>query len=180
MTGRLDGDTSEQPRLRLASVTRRLTVAGDETRLLHTAVAFDKNRVDHVVIVISPPEEDAERLGPMRQRYAEAGVEVVELALELRSGRGALNALRIVRRLVRELRFRDIDVFDGRLGTPTAFGMLAAPLARVPVSGVHRVLPWHLGRSFAHPAWAGMPRPGRRSRERRRGHARRVRSLAVE
>jgi glycosyltransferase involved in cell wall biosynthesis len=123
-----------QARLRVASLTRRLTVAGDETRLLNTAVAFDKSRVEHAVIVISPSSDEHEQwLGPMRDRYRAAGVEVLELRVQLGGLLDVLRVVGLVRRLAGELRRRRIDVLDARLGTPTATGLVAARLAGVPV-----------------------------------------------
>ncbi len=120
--------------LRVASVTRRLTVAGDETRLLNTAMAYDADSVEHVVIVVSPTDEEQDRwVGSMRERYRANGIKVVELGLELGGWRGAVNTARAVTRLAEELRRHRIDVVDARLGTPTALGLMAARLAGAPV-----------------------------------------------
>ncbi len=120
--------------LRVASVTRRLTIAGDETRLLNTAVAYDPLRIEHVVIVISPTDDaQDQQVGSMRDRYRAHGIEVVELGLSFAGPGRLLNQFRAVSRLAREFRRSRIDVVDARLGTPTALGIVAAKLAKVPV-----------------------------------------------
>lgn len=120
--------------IRVVSVTRRLTVAGDETRLLNTALGFRPERVEHTVVVVSPTDGEDERwTGPMLETYRRAGVDVVSLALQLRGLRGAPNFARLLVRLTRLLRARRAHVVDARLGVPTTFGLVAAKLARVPV-----------------------------------------------
>jgi len=120
--------------LRIVSVTRRLTVAGDETRLLNTALAFDRERVEHTVVVISPTDGDDERwTGPMLDVYRAAGIDVISLDLDLSGVRNAGNFGRILTRLTKVFREVRPHVIDARLGVPTAFGLAAAKLTRVPV-----------------------------------------------
>ncbi len=125
-------------RIRVASVGRLATIGGDENRLLQTALAMDPGRVEHVVIVVDGTdhldERERQRWAGMRQQYAAAGVEVVELAPSRRGGvAGAAARAESTARLARELRRRRIDVVDARSGVPAVMGVAAATAARTPV-----------------------------------------------
>lgn len=128
------GEREPNERLRIVSVTRRLTVAGDETRLLNTALAYDRDRVDHTIVVFSAGGKDDEHwTGAMLATYRAAGVDVISLDLKLEGSATALDVARILPRLVRVVRRMKPHVLDARLGLPTVFGLLAARLSGVPV-----------------------------------------------
>jgi L-malate glycosyltransferase len=125
-------------RVHVASVARLLHVAGDENRLLQTSLAFDPDRVEHVVFIIDPAdgmsERERNRWSDMLDAYREQRCEVVDLST---SSEGRVASVRdraaLVARLAREFRRRRIDVVDTRMGLPMTLALPAAKLAGVPV-----------------------------------------------
>lgn len=150
--------------LRVATLFTQLYLGGDEQRVLTFARAHDRSRIHHVVLVmVEPSQERGALYGPIADRYREAGVEVVSLGLPERgewagTPLGPLRDARLlasaVRRLVRELRERRIDVVDARMAWSLVLGVLAAPLARVPVV---------VGTSYYSNFWSGPRRLVQRS-----------------
>jgi glycosyltransferase involved in cell wall biosynthesis len=123
---------SQPARLRIASFSKRLQVAGDENRLLSFSRSVDRTRFDHFVIVaVATDDERNARIGPMVKRYQEAGIELEILNLELSGLRDSINYVRLFLRLRRIFRERRVDVLDARLSLPTVIGGLAARVSGV-------------------------------------------------
>jgi glycosyltransferase involved in cell wall biosynthesis len=123
------------PRLRVAAVFLDLNIGGDENRTLTFCQARDRERLDYLVVTVSGPDaEQDDSIGPMRSRYVQAGVELLDLgeppqrpSEDARPRRtlvqkpGALLhnvrvLVRRARRLARVLRERRIDVVDAHMG----------------------------------------------------------------
>ena len=134
------------PRIRVASIIKRLHVGGDENRLLSFATHVDRDRFDHLVVVVVPTDAERDRrIGPMLDSYRDAGVAVEILGIEVRTDRIEISSSRVrhartpfdyavmMRRLVGLLRSFGADVADVRLEFGAVFGTLAARLAGVPV-----------------------------------------------
>jgi len=67
-------------RIRIGSVIADLGFGGSENRLLSFGRTIDRNRFDHVVIVLYRPDErHARQVGSLRPAFAEAGIELIEL-----------------------------------------------------------------------------------------------------
>src|SRR2546427_1374011 len=67
-------------RIRIISLFDDLFFGGDETRLLAFARTVDRGHFDHSVVTIKRADAEANRFyGTMRQQYAAAGVEVIDL-----------------------------------------------------------------------------------------------------
>ena len=136
-------------KVKVASVIKRLHIGGDQVRLLSFAANVDRDRFEHVVIVIQGIDEERDRrIGPMLRAFREAGVEVLILGKDIVSVTGTpapvsaglgrriadlASAASVLRQLVRILRERRPDVIDARLNFGTVFGLAAARLAGVPV-----------------------------------------------
>ncbi len=136
-------------RIRVLSIIKRLHIGGDQVRLLSFATAVDRERFEHVVLVVQGTDEARDAtVGPMLATYRDAGVEVVVLGREIvsmtatprptRAGprrrvADVVNFVRVVRDVVAVCRERRIDVIDARLNFGTLVGLVAAVAARVPV-----------------------------------------------
>jgi glycosyltransferase involved in cell wall biosynthesis len=139
-------------RLCVAAVFLDLNIGGDENRTLNFLRAHDRTRLDYVVVTVRRPDEGQDGLvGPMRARYRETGVELLDLGeppggpaagapaaparvptpgLLLRKAGTVGTLARRVYRLARLLRERRVDVVDAHMGaTPVA--VLAGRLAGV-------------------------------------------------
>ncbi len=129
--------------IRVASVITALHIGGDENRLLSYLTTFDRRRFQHIVVTVVPPTEESEaKGGPMRWRFEEAGIEVVDLEqtpfrlrrrlpAPLAKARAGVTAAEVVTRLARLLRDRRIDVVDARLWRGIALGTVAGRMAGV-------------------------------------------------
>jgi glycosyltransferase involved in cell wall biosynthesis len=136
-------------KVRVASVIKRLHIGGDQVRLLSFASSVDRDRFEHVVIVVQGTDSERDdRIGPMMAAYRDAGVDVVVLGKDIVSVTGTpapvsagprrraadlLAAVAVLRQLVVLFRERRPDVVDARLNFGTVFGLLAARLTGVPV-----------------------------------------------
>jgi L-malate glycosyltransferase len=127
-------------RVRVASVIANLGFGGSENRLLSFATAVDRTRFDHLVVTLYRREEANERaIGSRRQAYADAGITLIDLderarrrilpsrrpADLLRAG-GALR--RMLGRLCRLVRAREIELIDAQHSTGALMGGLAGAL----------------------------------------------------
>jgi glycosyltransferase involved in cell wall biosynthesis len=125
-------------RIGVLSVIADLHFGGDENRLLSFARTVDSQRFDHRVVTLArqDPEMDRRR-GSMRQQYADAGVDVIELGeplanappLSLRAlqvPRTGIRLWRVFRRLRRVIRERRIDAISIHLDPANPVGVLAA------------------------------------------------------
>src|SRR5687768_10038782 len=133
-------------RMRIASVIAALGFGGSENRVLSFARTIDRSHFDHVVITLYRPEESYEpNVGSLRRTYAEAGVEIIDLAEGRRRRmlpslrpadmfRASSTLNRLVRRLCRVVRERGIDLIDAQHAAATLFGVLAGCLARRPTT----------------------------------------------
>lgn len=135
--------------VRIASLIKRLHIGGDQVRLLSFAAAVDRERFEHVVIVVEQPDEQRDAtVGPMLGAFRAAGVEVVVLGHDIESVTATPRPTRVglrrrvadvgaglatLRQVVTLLREREVDVVDARLNFGTLVGLLAARVARVPV-----------------------------------------------
>jgi glycosyltransferase involved in cell wall biosynthesis len=136
-------------KVKVASVIKRLHIGGDQVRLLSFATSVDRDRFEHVVIVVQGVDEERDqRIGPMLRAFRDSGVEVVILGKDIVSVTGTpapvsagpgrriadlVSAVSVLRQLVRIFRERRPDVIDARLNFGTVFGLAAGRLARVPV-----------------------------------------------
>ena len=136
-------------KVKVASVIKRLHIGGDQVRLLSFATNVDRDRFEHVVIVVQGVDEDRDqRIGPMLRVFRESGVEVIILGKDIVSVTGTpapvsagagrriadlVSAISVLRRLVQIFRERRPDVIDARLNFGTVFGLAAGRLAGVPV-----------------------------------------------
>jgi glycosyltransferase involved in cell wall biosynthesis len=153
------------PRLRVASVITDLGIGGGENRLLAFARAVDRARVEHTVVSLYRPDEaHRARWGSVRQSFADAGIEVVNLEDRprdrllgpltpggiLRTGRTVAGMLA---KLCAVLRARRIDLIDAQHVTASVFGVAAGRLLGIPTT----VTEYHTG------YWnrAGMRAPGK-------------------
>jgi glycosyltransferase involved in cell wall biosynthesis len=133
-------------RLRIASLIGDLPFGGSQNRLLSFARHIDRTRFEHVVITLYRREENHElQVGSLRQEFAAAGVEVIDLGEEPRVrirpslraahvARAGRTLERLVRRLCRVIRERRIDLIDAQHATATLFGVLAGTLTRRPTT----------------------------------------------
>ena len=128
------------PPIRIASVSMGLHIGGDENRLLNYCLTYDRKRFEQVVItMMSRTDENDRTIGPIRWRYEQAGVEVIDLGETLfRHKRPLPRPLDLVRRgaicsrmihkLAHILRKRRIDIVDARM----IFGaVVAVPAGRL-------------------------------------------------
>jgi glycosyltransferase involved in cell wall biosynthesis len=131
-------------KLRVAALFNDLNIGGDENRTLSFIKAFDRQRFDYIVVTVSRPDTRQDnRLGPMRTRFIEAGVEVLDLGEppdlppapgESRGGllklpryvtRNASTLTRRVSRLARLMRQRHIDVIDAHMSSTILYAAAA-------------------------------------------------------
>lgn len=108
---------------------------------MHFSRGFDRSRFEHMLFVVFPPDPAEESTdGPILSEFLEAGIEVVYL--EDVPGRWQRPWLRpaivragagVLRRLVRSLRERRIDVLDARLAGAIPLAVLAGSLSGTPV-----------------------------------------------
>lgn len=124
-------------RLRIATLYRSFSSAGDENRLAAFARAVDRSRFEHLLVIVMPPADDGQEGGPMLRECRRVGLEVVYLEddpgrWEARGPGVWRDAGRIVGRLVRLLVARRIDVLDVRLAPAIPLGVLAGELAGTP------------------------------------------------
>ncbi len=125
--------------LRVASVLTSLHFGGDENRLLHHLRALPPDAAEHFLIVVLGADDDCDaKGGPMRAGYREAGIEVIELderpfrlrrplPRPLGGARVGATFARVVARIARILRAREVDVVDARLSLGS---LVAAASAR--------------------------------------------------
>jgi glycosyltransferase involved in cell wall biosynthesis len=132
-------------RMRVASLITNLGMGGSENRLLSFARTIDRTRFEHVVITLHCREESYERgTGSLRQAYADAGIELIDLGV--RPGRlvpranpaqlfraGSIMA-RLLHRLCRVIRQRKVELIDAQHATAAVCGVMAAGLSRVPAT----------------------------------------------
>lgn len=133
-------------RLRIASLIGDLGFGGSQNRLFSFARTIDRSRFDHLVITLYRGEASHERqVGSLRPRFAEAGIEIVDLGVEPRVrirpslrpehllGAGATMS-RLMRRLCRVIRDRDVDLIDAQHATATLFGVVAGSITGRPTT----------------------------------------------
>jgi glycosyltransferase involved in cell wall biosynthesis len=154
-------------RLKVASISSFFHIGGDENRLLAYLGARDRTRFDHVVISGSKPSAEMDDLwGPIWHRYLALDVEVVDLGVPYGFSRQerassltreldkAKAFAQMVRRTVRILRERKIDIIDARGDTGTAVGMLAGRLAGVRAVISTNYFPHIKHRESRSPVWS--------------------------
>ena len=131
--------------IRIASLIGNLGFGGSENRLLSFARTIDKTRFQHVVITLYRREESYEqRAGSLRQAYADAGVDVIDLGVKPRRmlpsstpmavARAGSTMARLLARLCRVIRDREIDLIDAQHATAAVCGVLAGGLTRRPTT----------------------------------------------
>ena len=136
-------------RLKILSLVHDLFYGGDETRLLNFAKFFDRDRFEHCVVSIHHADEHHNsRNGTMRDEFAAAGVEVIDLgkshnqfnATSTRPDhifRSASSLFRVVDQVKQIVREREIDIIDARLHASILIGAMAARRCGIPSVGTH-------------------------------------------
>jgi len=132
------------PKIRILSLVSSLVIGGDANRLLNFARALDRNRFEHAVLTLVPPDHYEDRqVGLMKPHFDRFHVPVEHLgepprSLRRRTQRGlpllwgdTKSFLRVIRRLMAYLREHEIDILDARMTYPTFFGLVAGRLAGV-------------------------------------------------
>lgn len=111
------------PRLRIAFLVDGFTVGGTELNAVRTAEAIDRSRYELTVLGMR-------RDGPLRARYAAAGVPVEDFAFR---GLRHPDAVTMIPRHVRWLRQHAVDVLHCHDKYSNMYGALIGRLARVPL-----------------------------------------------
>ncbi len=137
--------TGPQSRVHILSVVNNLAFGGGENRLLTFARNVDRSRFQHSVVSIKAANRDHDgRYGTMREQYADAGIDVIDLGEGYpNSGLGPGSPLRFARRIsilqrsLRKLchliRARQVDVIDSHHGAGHLTGSLAGAMTGKPV-----------------------------------------------
>jgi Glycosyltransferase len=119
-----------------------LHFGGDENRILTLARSIDVSRFNHLVVTINRADAETDQpFGTMRQQFAEAGIEVIDLG-EIHSkskpavrpvqlARTTRVLVRVIKKLARLVRGRDIDLIDAHTSA-NQIGILAGVLTRTP------------------------------------------------
>jgi len=138
-------------RLRIVSVFQDLYIGGDENRALAFAKALDRRRFELSLVVIRQSDgRNEEQFGPMRQRFQDEGIEVIDLGeapgdIGITADEGRTHPsqaqssvlekgrtlARRVRRLAQVLRQQRADVVDAHLSDATLYSTLAGGMAGV-------------------------------------------------
>jgi L-malate glycosyltransferase len=131
-------------RIRIATVFASIYISGEPSRMLHILENLDRERFDHFLLTIAKPNDGERAHGTARQRYKDAGIELLDLG-EDRWSAGVLRLsplalfggiwklARTVWKLAKFLRQNQIDILDVHSESPMLIGALAGRLARVPV-----------------------------------------------
>jgi glycosyltransferase involved in cell wall biosynthesis len=136
-------DVAARRPIRVLSVIDDLGFGGDENRLLSFATAIDRERFEHRVLTIQPPDSARPESWAMHQQYLAAGVRpmtidatprpAVSARRNLRhmagAGRRLLHKVRKLRRVVDEWH---PDVIDAHLEPAGLVGVLAGVTSRTP------------------------------------------------
>jgi glycosyltransferase involved in cell wall biosynthesis len=131
--------------MHVASLIGNLGFGGSENRLLSFARTIDKTRFKHVVITLYRREQSYEqRAGSLRQAFADAGVELIDLGEEpgrmlpsvgpSQVMRAGSTMSRLLRKLCGVVRERGIDLIDAQHATAAVCGVLAGRLTRRPTT----------------------------------------------
>lgn len=132
-------------RLKVLSVMNTLNFGGGECRLLSLAKQIDRERFDHIVLMIKRDNPVCERpLGSLRPHFEAANIEIEtlnEVAPDFGSAHGtAVKVARSVPRVTRTIaklasyiRRNRIDLVDTHCGSGNKIGIPAALLANRPV-----------------------------------------------
>jgi glycosyltransferase involved in cell wall biosynthesis len=141
----LDGaPLADHRRIRIATVFASIYISGEPSRMLHILKNLDRERFDHFLLTIAKPNDGEQAHGTARQRYRDAGIELLDLGEErwsagvlrlspLKLLGGIWKLIRTVFKLAAFLRRNRIDVLDLHSESPIFIGALAGRLARVPV-----------------------------------------------
>jgi glycosyltransferase involved in cell wall biosynthesis len=133
-------------RWRIASLIGDLGFGGSQNRLFSFACTIDRSRFDHLVITLYRGDASHERqVGSLRPRFAEEGIEIVDLGMDPRVRirpslrpdhllEAGATMSRLLRRLCRVVRDRDIDLIDAQHATATLFGVLAGSITGRPTT----------------------------------------------
>jgi glycosyltransferase involved in cell wall biosynthesis len=133
-------------RIRIASVIADLGFGGSESRLQSFASTIDRNRFEHTVLTLYRRDPRRDQLvGSRHAAYAAAGVEVMDMgeppqARILPSRRPAdlvragSTIQRLLRRMCRVIRERNVDLIDAQHATAAVMGVLAGALTKRPVT----------------------------------------------
>jgi glycosyltransferase involved in cell wall biosynthesis len=143
--------------MRIASLIADLGFGGSENRLLSFASTVDRRRFEQVVVTLYRRDEAYEQgVGSLRQTYANAGVELIDLGEEprrrilpsLRPGhvmRAGSTVAVLMQKLCRVIRERGIDLIDAQHATAALFGVLAGSLTRRPTT-ITEYFPYYFDR----------------------------------
>jgi glycosyltransferase involved in cell wall biosynthesis len=143
--------------MRIASLIADLGFGGSENRLLSFASTVDRRRFEQVVVTLYRRDEAYEQgVGSLRQAYANAGVELIDLGEEprrrilpsLRPGhvmRAGSTVAVLMQKLCRVIRERGIDLIDAQHATAALFGVFAGSLTRRPTT-ITEYFPYYFDR----------------------------------
>ena len=130
-------------RIRIASLFPRLHYGGDSTRVLHFARTIDRDRFEHMIVLLAPPTDAHDTtIGPMVAEYRahDVRIEILNeiprsewtgLPPPLSTLRDAVGFARITARLAHFFRRHRIDVLDLRGCRNAVIGAVAGRLAGV-------------------------------------------------
>jgi glycosyltransferase involved in cell wall biosynthesis len=120
-------------------------VGGGENRILNIARSIDRSRFDYSVASLYAPLRDLDaQHGSMRNEFASAGIDVLDLNLPrpgskhrgrlIRPLQTAARLLRVASRLARYIAHEQIDLLDAHLEGTLLPAIVAAMLTRIPVA----------------------------------------------
>ena len=130
--------------IRILSVIDDLGFGDDEARLLSLATALDRERFEHRILTIQPPDSARAESWAMHQHYLAAGVRPLTLDVRPRpapegrdirhmaaAGRRLLRKVKKLRRVVDEWR---PEIIDAHLEPAALVGVLAGGASRTPTT----------------------------------------------
>ena len=131
-------------KVRVLAVIQELIIGGDENRLLTLAKTIDRSRFDFLVVTLKRQSDSMDRrYGSMRNEFADAGIEVLDLgeghpneglpmgsALRLARSIGIMS--RSLRKLSQLVQAQQIDVIDGHVSGGNLVGVATGILTRRP------------------------------------------------
>ena len=129
-------------KINVLSFSTDLHFGGDENRILALARSIDSSRFTHVVATINRADTELdESFGTMRQQFADAGIEVIDLGESHSKAKSAIRPvqlarttkvlIRVIKKLTSLVRARDIDLIDAHTSA-NQIGVLAGAITNTP------------------------------------------------
>ena len=131
-------------RLRILSLIETLYCSGGEYRLLNLARHIDRVQFDHKIVCLKQEtDEFARRYGSLRDKFVEAGSEIIDFQFENFRAQpqrntarwlalGTKNFAAAVTRVCRLIENLGVDVIDGHLAAGNRIGAMAGVITRTP------------------------------------------------